>query len=106
MNKALTFWHLLLIVGVFLVSNAFPKVASAADDVCVALYPCDKDGNTIPPYDTADGVCAENFRRQCASIKANLLGEQLAQCEVDAKSTEDRYKKKIRALQRKLKAKR
>ena len=87
------------------ISTPLPKVL-AEEPLCVAIYTCDEFGNTIAPYDTADDVCAEQFRRQCASIKANLMVEKLISCEADLERSEAIYKKKFRMLQRKLRAQR
>lgn len=97
-----------LAIGLLVATAVTPALlnvqAMAADEICPAVYPCDADGNVIPPYDTADGACAEKFRVQCSSEKANLVGEKLAQCESSKAEADENARKTIRKLRKQLKS--
>lgn len=95
-----------VVLGAVLVltSTSLPVEAMAQEDeVCVAVYPCDDEGNVIAPYDKADGFCAERFRSQCAGVKAEIAAAKLVSCRSEKESLASGYKKEIRKLRKKLK---
>ncbi|MCO6430566.1 MAG: hypothetical protein J5J00_06865 [Deltaproteobacteria bacterium] len=95
-------------LAVFVAALAAPFLtaapAYAQEEVCVAIYPCDQNGDVLPPYDKAEGFCAEKFRMQCASVKANIVAEKLVQCETSRDSADGGYRKQIRKLRQKLRS--
>lgn len=98
-----------ILAVLILVSFAIGNFAFASDDVvCLAVYPCDEQGNLLEEYADAESPCLDYYIGQCLVAKLQISKYSIQSCEfqkADLEATIDSLnatERKYRKLRKKL----